>query len=354
MNNAFIQACLEDLIERYHSAGYFPSASINIFDQKKTLASSCIGEAEEDSLFDVASVTKIATATGILKLIDGELLDINDQISDIFEEIRNDAWLFKRFQGITVRRLLTHTSSLPAWYPFYIWQGDDFWTVLKAAVNSQLPTEGVVYSDLNFILLGKLIEKKRGAPLKDCLTRFVTGPLGIEDEMMYQPPTEGKRIVPSCYDNTIEEQMCRERGMVFDHWRPRNVPVSGTVNDGNCHYYFGDVSGHAGIFATARAYQTLCQAYMRTEKPVFLEAQKEQTISPGRGLGFETTTMYPHGCGHNGFTGTSIYFSSQYNIGVVALTNRLYFQTPSGKNVGEFRRALHEMAFSLSRAMKGR
>ncbi len=348
MENSLIQSALEDIIARYQTAGYFPSASVRIFDKDNTLASACAGDAREDSLFDLASVTKTATATGILNLIKEKLLDLDAPVSEQFQEIRNDTWLSKRLRGITVRKLMTHTSGLPAWYPFYVWQNDDFWTVFKAAVHSQLPTEGVVYSDLNFILLGKLLELKRKMPLKDCLTRFITEPLGIDDEMMYQPPAAGKHIIPSCNDNSIEEQMCADRGMVYDAWRPRNVPVIGTVNDGNCHYYFGDVSGHAGVFATARALQKFCQAYMNSESAIFREAQKEQPDSPGRGLGFETTTMYPHGCGHNGFTGTSIYFSTEYNIGVVALANRLFFPTPSGKNMGEFRRALHEMAFSLS------
>ena len=355
MNKSMIfQAALTDLANRYREAGYFPSASIRVFTGTETLAAVSVGEAREDSLFDVASLTKIATTTGILSLIDEGGIGMDDLIVKQFPEMENDPWYRERFGGITVRKMLTHTSTLPAWYPFYTWQGEDFWLALKSAVRNQLPSEGMVYSDLNFILLGKLLERKCRKSLPECLDEYVTGPLEIRDEMMYLPP-ESRRasIVPSCFDNAIEEGMCAERGLRFDHWRPSNTPVTGTVNDGNSYYYFGGVSGHAGIFATAGAYQKLCQAYMRTEKAIFREAQKEQSISPGRGLGFETGTVYPHGCGHKGFTGTSIYFSTEYDIGAVAMTNRLYYEQPSGHNMNEFRYALHEMTFSLAEALNG-
>ena len=56
---------------------------------------------------------------------------------------------------------------------------------------------------------------------------------------------------------------------------------------------------------------------------------------------------YPYGCGHTGFTGTSIYFSREKNIGCVAFTNRLFFPETNHHNTGEFRRALHETVFAL-------
>ena len=195
------------------------------------------------------------------------------------------------------------------------------------------------------MLLGKLVERLRGLPLEACLRRYIAEPLGIAEHLMYRPKTEGRSIIPSCYDNAIEMQMCADRGVAFSHWRPMKTPVIGTSNDGNCHYYFHDVSGHAGIFSSADALVRLCQLYMRTDDPLFRQAQQTQPDSPGRGLGFQTGTAYPRGCGHTGFTGTSIYFSTERGIGAVALTNRLFYQEPSGQNLGEFRRALNEAVY---------
>ena len=348
-----MESTLRDLVIRYHQAGYFPSAAVRVFNETETLAEVYVGEAKKDSLFDVASLTKIATATQVLQLISENVVSLDDEISQYFVEIRQSSWLEERFRGITVRRLLTHTSSLPAWYPFYAWQGEDFWTVLQSALRNQLPTAGTVYSDINFILLGKLVERKRGVPLKQCLKIYLTAPLGVENEMLYLPAvSDSSQIIPSCYDNRIEERMCADRGIRFERWRRHGTAVIGTVNDGNCHYYFHDVSGHAGIFATAGAYEKLCQLYMNTKNELLIDAQKTQPGCQDRGLGFETGTAYPHGCGHNGFTGTSIYFSKEYNIGAVAMTNRLFYPEPSNRGMGEFRRALHEMAFSVALAMR--
>ena len=336
---------IENITARYRDVGYFPSACVRVFNRRETLAVSCVGDAREDSVFDVASLTKIATATQVLLLIREGKLRLDMQLEEAFPEVAADAYLRERMRGIDLFRLLTHTSTLAAWYPFYTRGDEDFFTALVHALKHTEPTEGVVYSDLNFMLLGALLERVRGKPLAACLAEDLVAPLGL-GRMMYHP-NAAMPIIPSDYGNAIEIRMCEERGLSFDGFRPLGVPVVGTVNDGNCHYYFRDESGHAGIFADAEAYQRLCQFYMNAEDPLLIEAQREQPSAPGRGLGLQTGPSYPHGCGHTGFTGTSIYFSREYNIGVVAFTNRLFYPEGNQQVTGEFRRALHEAMFAL-------
>ena len=84
-----------------------------------------------------------------------------------------------------------------------------------------------------------------------------------------------------------------------------------------------------------------------TSDPLLIEAQREQPGAPGRGLGFQMGISYPHGCGHTGFTGTGIYFSSACGIGVVSFTNRLFYPEGNTQQTWEFRRALHEAVFAL-------
>ena len=349
MNTEKLTRVIRDVTERYSRFGYFPSAAVRVFNRQETLATAEVGCATQTALFDVASLTKIATATQILGLIEEGRLSLGGRLADLFEEVRGDAWMNRRCGDITVFQLLTHTSTIPDWFPFYVWQGEDFWMVCKAALRSQPPAVGVVYSDINFMILGKLIEQLRGLPLERCLRTYLAEPLGMADECLYRPDPN-REIVPSCYGDSVEIRMVAERGMSFDGWRPSGQPVAGTVNDCNSHYFFHDVSGHAGVFATARAYERLCQFYMNQTGPLYLQAQETQKESPGRGLGFQTTALYPHGCGHLGFTGTSIYFSSEYNIGVVAMTNRLFYPEPSGQVVNDFRRSLHEAVFALNQA----
>ena len=345
MDPAALQWHLQDVVERYQRADYFPSACVRVFDQEKTLAVCCAGDASPDSLFDAASLTKIATATQILAQAEQGTISLNETLPDLFPEIADDSYLCERLKGVTLYQLLTHTSTMTAWYPFYSRKGEDFFHVLRYALEHTEPTSGVCYSDLNFMLLGILLEKVCGMPLEDCLQKNLVHPLHL-GKMTYRPSLTEK-LIPSDYGNAIEMRMCRDRDIAFEGFRPLGQPVLGTVNDGNSHYYFSGVAGHAGIFATAEAFERLCRFYMNTESRLLQEAQREQKSAPGRGIGFQTGMTYPHGCGHTGFTGTSIYFSSEAKIGAVAFTNRLFYPEGSTRDLSEFRRALHETVFSL-------
>ena len=334
------------IVEQYREKKYFPSACVRVFNSRETLAVICAGEAEEGSVFDVASLTKIATATQVLFLIDEGRLDLNAPLTDLFSEIREDEYLKKRLEGITLYHLLTHTSTIVDWYPFYSRRDEPFFTVFRYALEHTEPARGMVYSDLNFMLLGKIIEAVQGKPLAVCLREDLVKPLGLGN--LTYLPDQSLPIVPSCYGNPIETRMCAERGIAFDGFRPLGQPVRGEANDGNCYYFFGGMSGHAGIFADASAYERLCQVYMNSASPLFLEAQREQPAAPGRGIGFQTGLSYPHGCGHTGFTGTGIYFSRAYDAGVVSFTNRLFYPHENENATWEFRRVLHEAAFALA------
>ena len=79
---------------------------------------------------------------------------------------------------------------------------------------------------------------------------------------------------------------------------------------------------------------------MTTEKPAFLEAMNTSIFE--RGLGFDRSNVFPDGCGHSGFTGTSIWFSRGHHIGAVILTNKFYrIEGEPPGNSNEFRRAVH-------------
>ena len=345
-DSARLQRAIQDITQRYSAAGYFPAACVRVFHQNETLAVACKGEANENSLFDVASLTKIATATQVLLLAGQGKLSLQTALLDALPELGADQYLNERLKGITLYQLLPHTSTLPDWYPFYSRQGESFCAVLKYALQHTEPTVGMVYSDLNFMLLGKIIEQVQQKALAVCLQEDLVEPLGL-GSMTYLPD-RSLPIVPSCYGNPIETRMCAERNIAFQGFRPLGQPVRGEVNDGNSHYYFHGVSGHAGIFADALAYERLCQYYMNTAVPLLLEAQKEQPSAPGRGIGFQTGLSYPYGCGHTGFTGTGIYFSRQYHIGVVSFTNRLFYPHENKNATWEFRRVLHETVFALA------
>ena len=343
-----MQDVLLDLTRRYQEAGYFPSACVRVFNRRETLAEIHVGEVTADSVFDVASLTKLATATQVLHLVSAGRLHLTDPIGTHLSEVEADAFLRQRLREVTLYRLLTHTSSLPAWHPFYALGDQSFFGALRRVLEQAPAEQGVVYSDLNFMLLGLMLQRVQGKPLERCLQEDLVEPLGL-GVMTYKPEPD-LPLVPSCYGNPIEEDMCRERGIAFDGFRPHNVPVAGQANDGNCFYYFHGVSGHAGIFAQAEAYQRLCQYYMTTADPLLALSTREQPDAPGRGLGWQTGLSYPHGCGHTGFTGTGVYFSREKDIGVISFTNRLFYPRPNPNATWEFRRVLHETALGCALA----
>lgn len=347
LSKLFIQT-VADVTTRYANAGYFPDAAVRVFNKDGTICTFCHGQATQQSVFDVASLTKIATATMVLLDIEAGRIALDAPVSNYFEEIREDAYLCARFQGVTVYGLLTHTSTLVDWYPLYMLKGLPFFAALRVALQLSAPTEGMVYSDLNFMLLGKLLERVNHMPLADCLTEKLVVPYDLG--VMGYCPKGDVSIIPTGFGNPSEERMCRERGLVFTAFRDKEKPVVGGTHDGNAHYYFDEVAGHAGIFAQPKAYENLCRLYMNTQSPLLMRATKAQVAT--RGLGLEVGAMYPMGCGHTGFTGTSIYFSREENIGVVAFTNRLFFKELNPRLTSDYRRALHEAVYALNRTWR--
>ncbi len=326
------------MLQSYREAGFYRDAVVSVFNGDENLFVKSIGSVNADTLFDVASLTKICTSTIILLLIDKRKIELKTLASDILPELKSIK--DDRVGRITIKMLLTHTSLLPAWYPFYTSDGD-FYMVLRRALAQPRP-EGMLYSDINFMLLGKIIERVEQKPLDKVLNDDLVKPFNLGN-ICFLP--ECSNIAFSSYGNMQEEDMVKEMGLTFNSWR-NHEPIKGKVNDGNAFYFFKGVAGHAGVFADARAYERLCRLYMNAKNPLFLDAVKTQNST--RGLGFETGDKYPKGCGHTGFTGTSIYFSNEYNIGCCLFTNRLFYPYKNDKPTNEVRRALHKLVFEYA------
>ncbi|MED9958786.1 MAG: serine hydrolase domain-containing protein [Christensenellales bacterium] len=325
---------MDSLLETYRQRGYYPSAVCQVFDREKTLYHRAVGDVSPDTWFDLASVSKIICTTMLLCLMDEGRLSPESPVLPYFPEAGEVTR--RRLAETTVERLMTHTSGIVPWFPFYT-DGRDFFTVLERVLSTTPVEQGMAYSDINFMLLGLLFSRISGLSLREGLQTYLRAGMGV-DEIAYGP-VDASLCAPSCYGNQIEKRMCAERGLSFDGWREDGVPVCGTCNDGNTYYYWKGVSGLAGVFATSRALTRLCQYYMRTDKPAFLRAMDTNVY--GRGLGFDRSNVFPDGCGHTGFTGTSLYFSRAHNIGAVLLTNKFFRREGTPGNTQEFRRAVH-------------
>ena len=180
----------------------------------------------EDTIFDAASLTKvIATTPAIMLLVQRGLVKIDAPVQDYIEEFRRDGK-----DAITVRHLLTHTSGLRAGLSP---RPEGARSAIHMACQEKVtnaPGTFFRYSDINFILLGELVQRVSGQPLQQFTLEQIFRPLGMKDTR-YLPWSENQpRLAPTERDGT--------------NW------LRGVVHDPTARAMEG-VAGHAGLFTTA-------------------------------------------------------------------------------------------------------
>ncbi len=336
------------LIEDYRKSGYFPDVSYALFTPKEVLLRGSGGHAGPETWFDLASLTKVFVATAVLQLAAEGRLSLEEPVDFLLPKAAPLPALHRRLCHITPLQLLTHSSGLLAWYPLYTQTGN-FYEVLDGILEENPPVSGTVYSDFNYILLGRLLQYCTGLPLQEalgaaglCLPALPAAYLPSGEE---PPPFLQKAgsLAISSYGNPSEEQMCAERGLSYSCFRSTQIPVLGQANDGNCWYYFGGVSGHAGLFAPAAALVALGQRYLCGG----LLAKGLVNTGTGRSLVFEFDEKFPEGCGHTGFTGPSLWLCPKHSLGMALLVNRLAFPVLyEPKDLTLFRKTVHETALA--------
>lgn len=288
------------------------------------------------TLFDMASLTKVLiTAPAIMQLYEQGLLQLDDPVCRYLP-----AFAANGKQDITIRLLLTHYSGLPADVDLSTpWTGKD--TAVSLAMNAtpeHPPGERFVYSDINFITLGLIVEKLSGLPLDEYAARAILAPLGLKRSFFRPDPVLASAIAPTQFD----ESHTLLRGVVHDPTTRR----------------MGGVAGHAGLFSCADDMLIYAKALLarRAGKPSAFPLKPETLVlmstpqqpkgkSDLRGLGWDIATHYstPRGTvfpassfGHTGFTGTSLWLVPENETFVLILTNRVH---PDGKgNVIALRR----------------
>ena len=282
----------------------------------------------EDTIFDVASLTKVlATAPAVMQLYEQGRFLLNDPVSKYLPEFAaNDK------QDITIRQLLTHYSGLPDVSLDDVWSGKQE-GLRRAFASVPITAPGVQfrYSDINFIVLGALVEKLSGLTLDQYEAKYIARPLGLEHTRFLPPASWQDRIAPTQYDNGV-----MLRGLVHD-------PTSRRM---------GGVAGHAGLFSTAGEVAIYAQNLLdrlagRPSRFPLSRLTLEKMTTPGqpatgtalRGLGWDIDSPYssnrgelfPIGSfGHTGFTGTSVWIDPTTDTYVVMMANAVYPNGPTG------------------------
>jgi CubicO group peptidase (beta-lactamase class C family) len=281
----------------------------------------------DDTIFDMASLTKpLITATAVMQLYEHGKIAPNDPVAKYLPEFGA-----KGKQDITIRQLLTHYSGLPPDLSLAdVWEGKQE-AYARAFAIEPVHAAGVqfVYSDINYIVLGALVEKLSGLTLDEYARRFIIAPLGLAHTRYLPPASWIPRIAPTQYDHGA-----MLRGMVHDPTARR----------------MGGVAGHAGLFSTADDMAVYAQSLLdrlagRPSKFPLSRTVLEKMVAPEqpatgaalRGFGWDIDspyssnrgTLFPVGSfGHTGFTGTSLWMDPASDSYVVLLTNSVHPNGP--------------------------
>lgn len=273
----------------------------------------------DSTVYDLASLTKVvATTSAVMHLVDAGRLDLDQPIQTYLPEFQGEGK-----DRVTPRHLLQHRSGLRAFLPL------NTLTSSAAAARRRVleeplrwaPASRVVYSDLNAMLLGWIVERVSDLPLDSFVTTQVLRPMGMRQTQFAPSRSLRNRIAP------------------VGLWRGH--AVAGRLHDQNA-VRLGGVSGHAGLYGTgadlARYARLLLRlGRMSDGRRIFSEETVREFTRRGpgnRALGWEmndTTSTANTGAflsadayGHGGYTGTSIWIDPRLDLFVVILTNRVF------------------------------
>jgi CubicO group peptidase (beta-lactamase class C family) len=272
-----------------------------------------------DTVFDLASLTKVVfTTTAVLRLVDEGRIGLDDTLATAIPDLRQYDVAGAPERRLTLRQCLTHQTHLPGVEPLYTYGQDP--QTLRAFVLQRVWKPGPpVYSDINFILLGILVERLTGRPL-------VEQPL---------PPGFTFRPDPA---RCAATERCSWRGRV----------MRGEVHDENA-FALGGASGHAGLFGTADALLDFAGSLL--EGRILSDAARAELHrrqAPTHSLGWEMAypgwsggDRAPDGTiGHTGFTGTGIWIDAASGVAWTLLTNRVHPSRHVDTGIVALRRAV--------------
>ena len=373
-----------------HVGVTFPSCSLAVLYRGQPVAHGAWGESEgqavsTETLFDIASISKLFTTTVVLRLVSSGRVGLDDALCGVLPafaqsgqrsmEGGQDPHTLNRQaiepeltgqrvdpRGVTFRHLLTHTSGLPAWRdvfaiagpvplppeahrPLY---GDARWAkALPVILNYPFidhPGQRVVYSDIGLMLLGQAVQVLYGQPLDQVIETQLLGPLGLR-HTLFNPVQSGRATLAQTAPTEMDLR-----------WRQRRV--WGEVHDENA-CGLGGVAGHAGLFATAMDVARFGHAWLAEPECLGIDAElaaqakTEQACTDDvrRGLGFVIKSRYNASAGdrfsedtfgHTGFTGTTLWVDPQRELVVSCLSNGVYLGR-SAHAPHAFRRELHDL-----------
>lgn len=362
---------LKTALEGGVSEGVFPGAVVLVahkgevvfFDKAGFRALAPVrAPMEKDTIFDLASLTKVlATTLAMMKLVDSGAIDLDQPLSQIIpgSDLGNK-------KALTPRLILTHSAGFKDWKPFYLelvkHPLDERKGVLRERIIQEPlayePGTGMLYSDFGFMLLEWVIEERAGQGLAEFLEGSFYGPLGLKMAFFTTTTAAG---------NPLQLPLAKRGGEMVEAfaateecpWRKR--VIQGETHDENA-WTLGGYSGHAGLFGTARdiwiLVNLLREHYFGKRSDFFRpetvrEFFRRQDMVKGSdwALGWDTRALVGSSAGryfsrssvgHTGFTGTSIWMDLEKDVVAVLLSNRVHPTRDHPEKIKAFRPKIHD------------
>ncbi|MDH3585125.1 MAG: serine hydrolase, partial [Phycisphaerae bacterium] len=337
---------IDRLVEQAIRRGDIPGAVVLVGQGDRILHRAAYGHRrlrpqklpmQVDTLFDLASLTKpLATATSIFLLAEHGRLELSDPVARHLP-----AFAAAGKAEITIKQLLRHEGGLaPANHlREYADGAAAALKAIDAAAPRWPPGSRFAYSDLGYIVLGRVVERAGGEPLQAFTRRLVFAPMGMTRTSFLPPATWQKNCAAT-----------GQRG---------GGDIVGQVHDPRA-FALGGVAGHAGLFGTADDVGRFCRVVLsggvagdrRVLRPETVAAMlRPRPLPTGAGIrsgAFDVDTVYSsarglrfargHGGGHSGFTGTFFWIDPSTGTYVVFLSNRLH--PGGGHNITDLYRAI--------------
>jgi CubicO group peptidase (beta-lactamase class C family) len=289
-----------------------------------------------DAIFDLASLTKLATTALLLSFVRERALSLETPLRELVPDFRGG-----RKDDVTLAHVLTHTAGLRWWLP--LWQEvhsieEAAWRAAQEPLAQDVGT--FTYSDLGYIMLTAGLASAGGGPFDGLVSDRVNGP--IEAPTLSFKPSDPTR----CVATEVDPSLGRGR-------------IRGTVHDENA-YAMGGIAGHAGLFGSAADAAAIARVFrdgavIGNDLAALARTERAKAENVRRGLGLALRApigpMTSDGWslssyGHTGFTGTSLWIDPSADLTVVLLTNRVYFGRTNDDAMYRFRIAIHEAAAS--------
>jgi CubicO group peptidase (beta-lactamase class C family) len=303
-----------------------------------------------DTLYDLASLTKpLVSAFLAVYLIEKKQWRLDDEVRRFFPAFTSP---------VTLEQLLTHSAGFQPWHPFYLYHPQDDLTQISALNRIARPGAMVLYSDIGYILLRRLLEKVSGSGFQELAQTVIFDRLKLRDTFFLVPKEKKPYCAPTEIGNGFERNMCaaeHEGAAACFFWR--SELIRGDVHDANS-YYSGGSAGNAGLFSCSRDLFKMGLEFF-PESATLLKSESIalfwQNRTPGdrqqRSIGFLLNrspqssggrALAPGAIGHNGFTGTSLWLEAEKQRQWILLTNRVHPRVET-MNFNGRRRKLHRL-----------